>query len=531
MYVLDNDDIKIELLRHHNNGLSSRAISKILGISKSAINDFLARKTYQDWWAMNAKPIASGELQDHRSGIKQLSGKKFILTSAQNNTFVNENFLKSLEVMADDINADIIVGTFSYNKNGFQNGADDDVWYDPSIVKYIMDEPVLLTDGLLWCGELNILPTAVNPLSGLHSYTKNMSGIVPHTKVQMESLPTHKTEEPRLMYTTGTVTKRNYIQQKAGQKASFHHIFGAVLVEVDNDGDWFVRHLISESTTGSFQDLDTLYTPEGVVKNQHVEAINYGDIHIEKIDHSVMNAILDKGGMLDVLKPKFQLIHDVLDFEARNHHNINDPYFRMKMHIENREKVRDNILAVSNFLQIISRDYCETVVVESNHDLAFQRWLKEADYKSDPVNAVYFLENQLESYKAIFRREYDFSIFEHAVKQFMEDKVNLRFLRTDESFKICDEDGNGIECGSHGHLGTNGARGSINAYQKMGTRHNIGHSHTAAIKDGVYVAGVSAQLDMGYNKGGSSWSQSHIVTYPNGKRTIVTMRNGKWRAK
>lgn len=530
MYALDDDNVKIELLRHHNNGLSSRKISDILGISKTAINNFLSRSSYQEWWAKNEKPIAAGQLQDHRNDIKKLEGKRFILTSAQNNTFVNNNFLSSLERMAEDIDARIIVGTFSYNKNGFQNGEREDTWYDPAIVPYILDEPALLCDGLLWCGELNILPTAVNPLSGLHSYTKNMSGIVPHTKVQMESLPTHKKEEPRLMYTTGTVTKRNYIQQKAGQKASFHHIFGALLVEVDDYGDWFVRQLIADSKTGSFQDLDTIYSPNWIERGQRVEAINYGDVHVEKIDPSVLGAIVESDGMLETLSPKYQLIHDVLDFEARNHHNINDPYFRLKMHVENKERVRDNIIAVSNFLASIHREGTETVVVESNHDLAFQRWLREADYKTDPINATYFLENQLASYKAIERREYDFSIFEHAVKKYLPETANVRFLRTDESFKICDEDSNGIECGSHGHLGTNGSRGSIHAYQKMGTRHNIGHSHSAAIKDGVYVAGVSATLDMGYNTGGSSWSQSHIVTYPNGKRTIITMRNGKWKA-
>ena len=142
-------------------------------------------------------------------------------------------FLKSLETMAVHVNAKIIVGTFTYNKFAFSN-LDGDDWYDPKIAKYILDEPAILADGLLWCGELNINPTASNPLSGLQSYAKGDSAIVPHVKVQLESLPTHKTLPVRMMYTTGTVTKRNYVQKKAGQKASFHHIFGALLVEVEH---------------------------------------------------------------------------------------------------------------------------------------------------------------------------------------------------------------------------------------------------------------------------------------------------------
>lgn len=35
---------------------------------------------------------------------------------------------------------------------------------------------------------------------------------------------------------------------------------------------------------------------------------------------------------------------------------------------------------------------------------------------------------------------------------------------------------------------------------------------------------------MGYNHGPSSWTASNIVTYVNGKRTIVTKRGRRWQA-
>ena len=56
------------------------------------------------------------------------------------------------------------------------------------------------------------------------------------------------------------------------------------------------------------------------------------------------------------------------------------------------------------------------------------------------------------------------------------------------------------------------------------------HTHQAGIYDGVYTAVTSSVLDLGYNRGPSSWSHSHIVTYANGKRAIITIWNGKWRA-
>src|SRR5690554_4189429 len=194
-YPLDNNEMKVEVLRLLNDGWSYRQISERLGISKSAVNRFVLRKTYKAWWDANPKPIASGEVNDHHADIRELSSKRFILTAAQNNTYVHEKFLRSLETAAKHLDAQILVGTFSYNTHGFQNlEKGDGEWFDPKLKDYILDEPAILANGLMWCGELNILPTAVNPLSGLHSYTKTASGIVPHAKVQLESLPTHKSD-------------------------------------------------------------------------------------------------------------------------------------------------------------------------------------------------------------------------------------------------------------------------------------------------------------------------------------------------
>lgn len=50
-----------------------------------------------------------------------------------------------------------------------------------------------------------------------------------------------------------------------------------------------------------------------------------------------------------------------------------------------------------------------------------------------------------------------------------------------------------------------------------------GHTHTPKILEGVYVAGVSANLDQGYDKGPTTWAHAHIVQYDNGKRTMLIM--------
>jgi len=536
--LLEDDNVKLEVLRYKHDSLSTRQISQLTGIAKSTLNDFVLKRTYIKWWdEYSEKPVASGKLSALHEDIEVLGEGVYIAISAQNNTFVHNKFMDSLEVLAGERNAQILCGTFTYNTSGFQNlqkGTDsEEVWYDPRIKKYILDKPVMLCNDLMWCGELNILPTAVNPLSGLHSYTRAASAIVPHAKLQLESIPTHKSLPAKIMYTTGAVTKRNYIQKKSGQKAEFHHAFSALLIEVDKEGDFFVRQLNAETSTGCFYDLDKCYTPNGVYNSNYVEAINWGDLHSEKKDVEVYDLAFGRNSnsMIDTLRPKFQFANDLADFTSRNHHSIGDPYFRFKTHIHGNDSVRSDIFNVIATLEDMNRDFCKTVVVESNHDLALERWLKNADYKIDPENAIFFLECQLKKYKTIKAGDFGFSVFEWAVKNNSKELDHVRFLKTDESFRICDEDGNGIECGQHGHNGANGSRGGVAVFQRLGSRHNVGHTHTATIKDGVYYAGVMAKLDMGYNVGGSSWSQSCIITYPNSKRTIITIKDGKWRGK
>lgn len=477
------------------------------------------------------KPVSGGRKTAPDELRKKLKGKRYIFTAAQNNTDVHDGFLKALEKYAEVNGAEIIVSPFTYNKNGFQNATkeDDDLWYDPAIKKYMSKESLQVAKDLVFCGELNILPTAVDPLSGLDNYCRSASGIVPHAKVSMKSLPGMPQDGARFLYTTGAVTQRNYIQKKAGQKAEFHHTFGALMVEFDDAGEWFARQLIADKD-GNFYDLTTQYTADGKVKNnQRVEAVNWGDIHIEWSDDEVAQAsFFAPDSILEVLKPKFQFIHDLSDFSARNHHNIKDPHFLAEQ-FHKGSTVENGLQLAADFLVAIQRKNCKTVVVESNHDLAYRRWLKEADTKFDPVNARFFHESNAEIYKRIELGEEGFNVFEWAIRK-LNTKVKAMFLRENDSFVICEKAGGGIECGLHGHNGPNGARGNPKNLKNIGRKANTGHTHTAGINGGVFTSGLSAKLDLKYNKGPSSWSHTHIVSYPNGKRTLLTVKNGKWRA-
>lgn len=462
---------------------------------------------------------------------------RFIFAAAQDQSSIHQQFLLNLEAYAHFMNAEIVIGGFTYNKSLFQDHAANSGWYHPSIRKYLTHRQFIFGENLVFCGEMNTLPTAVTPLSGFETYTKHRSGIFPHAKVQLQSIPTMKNVNAKINMTTGAITKPNYVPKRAGIQAAFHHVVGAVIVEVDPEREdiWFARHIQAE-TDGSFQDLDNYVTDQKIIVCMDVEAITWGDLHFPGYDTQVINAAFAPGGMLDTLNPSYQFIHDVTDFDLRSHHNIKDPHkmFAIWFWSEGM-KIEDSFENLGTFLQEeVNRDFCKTIIVESNHDRHFTRWLKEADWKTDPSNAELYLEANLHLIKQI-KRANEPNMLEWAIRRQMNKNnsvlsQNISFLKEDESFVICArEDDTGIECGMHGHLGANGAKAHPKQFTKMGPKANTGHTHSASIIDGIYTAGTSSRLDLGYNKGLSSWTHSHIVTYKNGKRVIVTMKDGRWK--
>lgn len=521
-------------------GSSLAALSKELGIPRSTIWGRLKKMPVP-------KPMADGTVRGMEEKLIVISPPalgtiaRFILTSAQNNTYVHKPTWNALQHLAKHYNAQIFVGTFTYNQNAFgqlsvKRGTakhDDDLWYDPVIEPFVRDERVQLAPGLVWCGEMNILPTAENPLSGLDTYSGRKSAIFPHAKIALQSIAAMQGEDVKFNYTTGTVTQMNYIQKKAGLKGEHHHAYGGLLVEVDSSGTWFVRQ-IEATKEGVIYDLDVRADSEGVTTGHQVVSITWGDIHAACHDNGCLTAAVRGEGMLNILKPQYQFMHDIFEGVSFSHHVAKNCHDKFEAFVRGFDDVLIEARTTAEILRLYHRPDCRMVVVDSNHDSAWLvRWLAEHDYRRDPRNAILFLRMQLAYYEAIESgtsinlAKWLLNAFVEKDSEFYGIMDSVKFLATDESYPTC----NGrIENGMHGHLGPNGARGTPKNLNKIGRRSNTAHTHQAEIINGLYVAGTSGVLKMGYNKGPSGWSHSHIVTYPNGKRTIITLYNGNWRA-
>src|ERR1700676_2125927 len=552
MNTKKKDRVAVELVveAYKRNKGNVRATAKELGIERSTVRHKL------EGTGITKKPLVGGTKLGTETEVRSLptAGKvaRYILTSAQNNTHVHPELLANLEALADYYNAEIIVGTYTYNQNqygklsvkrGTDKPAEQVLWYDPAIKDYIKDYRIELGKGLVWAGEYNALPTNINPLAGLESYTGRKSAIFPHAKLAMRSIPTMQGEGVKLNYTTGTVTQRNYIQKREGVIAEFHHIYGALLVEVDESGNWWVRQLNQDEGTGTLQALNVLLKGGKIVDiAAPVESITHGDLHGVFADETVVTASLE---MVDTLQPKFQFLHDVMEGAAVNPHDrkVSANHEKFYTWLRGYHKIENELVDTANLMKQFHRPGVQTVVVDSNHDDAWvKRWLREYDYRKDPPNTEVFLKLQAYFYNQVRngvtdeqarartanpKMVRDINMIEYALREVGGLKPKLKFLKADESFLTA---GRKIENGMHGHYGPSGKFGSPAELSKMARKANTAHTHSTGIWNGLYVAGTLSKLRQDYAKGPSNWSQSEILTYTNGKRAVVTFYANKWRA-
>lgn len=459
---------------------------------------------------------------------------RVIFTSAQDDTPVHLPFLRNLEAYADYLGAHIAVGGFTYQKGLFEDHAAASGVFAPELRGYMVYDRARFGRDLLFVADANVLPTAANPLNGWQTANRGGHVVVPHARIALESIPRMLEQDPRYAISTGCCTIPSYAPRAAGRKAIQHHTFGALLCEIDTDGTVFFGQLIADDS-GNFQDLDTKVENGVVIPGNRVEAITWADIHHDQLDQAIALAsfgydrarlaFVDRPNLLDRLRPKYQFLHDTLDFRWRNHHNIHDPISMAKMAARGTVSVEREIAEAVAFANGIRREDCYTVVVESNHDSAVAKWLRGDEGREDPENAYLWHRLNADWHDSVRATNDNFNITEHAFRRMgLEDTVY--FCPAGHSCVVAD-----VEHGLHGDLGIGGSKGSPLQYRRFGRKVTSAHTHSPRISDGSYVAGVSAKLFQGYNIGPTTWAHAHVALYETGIRSMILMSSdGRYRA-
>ena len=462
--------------------------------------------------------------------------KRLVITSAQNATPVNLYFLDSLKVYCEANDAELIVIPIRYKNptSSWTQSQENADWWDPAVVPYLYNQRKKLCANLVLLADVKTQPTASSPLTGFESITHGESGIIGHPKFQMRVIPTPSHALPKIMHTSGAVTVKNYSDTKAGKKGEFHHVFGAVVVEVV--GKKFHLRQINADSDGSFIDWDTKYTPEKACMAPPALALVMGDTHFRFIDPKVREATFGPSGIIKQLAPAHLVWHDLLDGYSRNHHHRGNVFIELSKRLAGHElhlvgkEVRETI----QFLMDQTKEHnCTSIVVPSNHDDFLRQWIVNEDWREDPDNAQFYLETALAMIKSVntgpggaeYINPFTYWIYMGLRHSRLGFGKKVKCLGLDESFTLA-----GIELGMHGHRGPNGARGSIKSFSTIGVKSVTGHSHTPGIEGGAYKTGTSTSLRLEYTEGPSSWLQSHVVVYANGKRAIINIIDGDFKA-
>jgi len=451
---------------------------------------------------------------------------RYVATAAQNATPVHKPFLDALHHYCKATGAKLVVIPFRYKNPTSQWTAnnDDHEWWAPEVVPYLYDGRFDINQNLTILADIKVQPTAVSPLTGLEGITAARSAVIGHPKYQLKTVATPQNALPKIMTTTGAVTRDNYTDSKAGKKGEFHHTYGATVIEVD--GKIFHMRQINAMRDGSFIDLEWVYSARGVNSAAPAEALIMGDTHVDFADPDVVAATFtDAGSIVKALKPKRLVWHDLLDFYSRSHHHRKDPFLGVAKHRAGLGDVRAEVERACVFVRLHTPTSCQSVVVPSNHNEHLGRWLADADWRSDPENAEFYLETALHMVRSAKMTDSGSEIVDPFAYWAAPRLPGVKFLRRDESYTV-----KGIELSMHGDQGPNGARGHVKAFSRIGVKSVVGHSHSPAVEEGCYQTGTSSRLKLEYNRSGpSSWLNTHCIVYANGKRTLVNIVKGAWR--
>jgi len=479
-----------------------------------------ARKAISAHLSKLSKLKSSGNFEESEALVtakgKKLDKKKqtFLITWAQNDTPIHKKFFKNLLAYKESLDAGlhVIAGRYNNPTSIWSKKDKEGEFWNKEVVPYLDAARHNLHKNLQVLSDIKIPPTGSTPLSGLNSVTGLESCIVGHPRQQVKSLPILDGYPHKLLLSTGSCTVANYTDSKAGKKSEFHHSIGFVIVEMD--GKNFHIRQVSADKKGNFYDLYKRVKGGNVMDNvEGAEAAVLGDIHIAHNDNEATDLSFK---LLDKMKPKHTMIHDIIDCESISHHEENDPFRIMQKEENGTGDLRKELDIMLEWVK--DRLKYNLVIVRSNHDDFLDRWLKSVDWRRARNKRMFLFGADILANQPIAQKK---GVVSYMLENEFGDHVKT--LGLDDSYRVL-----GWELGVHGHVGANGSRGGHNQYKNMNTKMITGHTHSPNRGDGHMTVGTLSGLRVGYNKGASSWMHANALIHPDGKAQLIYIVNGKY---
>lgn len=497
------------------------------------------------------KPKRAEDNKPRKKFKRRIDHRRIVFTAAQNATATHLGFWTALKALAKDVDADIAVIPLRYknptsvftdsqknaeywlrdvarqeliDENGDQYYAFEEV--DERARKYLYEQRKKFNDNLVVVGDIKLQPTQVDPLTGMEGITHGESGIFGHTKLRMRCVATPQSRMPKILTTTGACTVPNYTDSKAGKKGEFHHVLGAVMVEIESRKKFHLHHINARSD-GAFIYRRKAYMPDGTVQPAgRDKAIIFGDAHYRFADPAVVEATFGKGGLVETHDPEVLVWHDLLDCYFGNPHHKDNPFIRKAKFDAGFHIAEDEVRETVAWLQKLGAGR-QNVIVASNHDDMFARWVIREDWKRlDAENIEFYLETALQMARSAKMSEIGAEYldpFGYWVNRIVGNDPSIRVLKKNEPYNIA-----GIVLDNHGDKGPNGTRGTIKNLSQIGAKIITGHGHSPAIQDGHTRVGTMTRLEAEYTSGPGSWFNAHASIDAFDKRHLHFCVDGKF---
>lgn len=450
-----------------------------------------------------------------------VTSRVHVVSSAQNFTPADQEFVAALESYCRIHGAQMhVIKTRYKNPDAFHAGEEPDA-YDSILEPYLLDDDLELSPRLVIAGRLRVNATAAAPLSGLDDVHGTKSAIYGHAQLQLRMIPTPHGELPKMIRTSGALTEKSFSSSKAGQKADFHHSKAAIVVEILPDWNFITRELSWCGDQGCFQDLDTIYYADGTIASSEIDALVLGDEHVEFEHEETHRATFGERGIVERLRPKMLVRHDMHDQFSASHHHEGDPFVKARKAVSGRDDVEAELMKSVERLRWSCEKGIHSVIVDSNHHDHLGKWLSRFDADRDPKNILTAWE-LFGMLSKDMRAGGSKSAFELFVRDRLGPELSKFVEFSDANTPLMLH---GIDMSQHGHIGPNGSRGGPRGFGSSAYKLITGHTHTPGIERGVWTVGTSVP-HMPYARGYSSWMTTHCAVYTTGKRALIHIVGG-----
>lgn len=377
--------------------------------------------------------------------------------------------------------------------------------------------------------EAHINPQQINPLTGLkrlkiNRFTDNYepgqeikrfktSIIVAHSKQMMDVIPTGNNTHPRIIHSTGAITKPSYLRNRIGMIANEDHKLGALIVEIVDD-IFYLRQIQMHPVNGSFVEHGKRYHADGRITEERAEAFKMGDIHPGHQDDRALEAMYE---LWDVIKPKRIFFEDFFDASSISHHLERKKLTQAKIarDMEHFADLPTEIAYAKKTLESIwakAPKDAKLIATASNHPEHVMRYLEESRYVNDCVpNRVIGHEMWLDAYGN-----------KNPLQLRLDPKNRMEWTNENQDIFV-----EGVQMNAHGHLGVNGSRGSKVGHELAYGNAMVAHSHTPSIYHDTFTVGHMTHERHGYNNGPSTWILCCGAVYKGGQKQLYMIVKGR----